>query len=164
MIVEKNGICLFDATLLDSLSQAALTNSRKRQNHNLHATPNDSVQRFFNAIEPGSYVVPHRHLAAGKEETLVMLRGHLGLVIFDAAGKPTQTHQLGPVGPNSGFHLGLGIWHSVVALSAGTIFFEVKTGPYQPLSETERATWAPAEGSMEAAAYLKHLCTLFDAA
>ncbi|MBS1209272.1 MAG: hypothetical protein H6R19_1670 [Proteobacteria bacterium] len=152
---------LFDTGLLDRLSAAARANPRLRQNHNLHAGPNDPVQRFFNAIEPGSYVIPHRHLAAGKDETLLMLRGRLGLILFDDAGHVSATHLLAPASNCMGFHLGLNVWHSVVALESGCVFFEIKTGPYRALSAEEQAPWAPAEGSPAAQAYERQLHTLF---
>lgn len=144
---------LFDQSLLDQLSSAARSNPRLRQNHNLHVSLSDPVQRFFNAIEPGSYVVPHRHLAADKAETLLMLRGRIGLILFDEQGQISVTHVLAPASACCGFHLPAKIWHSVVALEAGSVFFETKTGPYLPLTAAERAPWAPAEGTAEAATF-----------
>lgn len=154
---------LFDEHLLDQLSAAARANPRLRQNHNLHTSPADAVQRFFNAIEPGSYVMPHRHLAADKEETLLMLRGRLGLILFDESGAITSTHLLAPASACMGFHLSPGLWHSVVALATGTVFFETKAGPYQPLDAAECAAWAPPEGTPAAADYHATLRELFSA-
>jgi hypothetical protein len=34
------------------------------------------------------------------------------------------------------------------------VFLEAKAGPYLPFTEAERAPWAPAENSPEAAPYL----------
>lgn len=152
---------LFDQSLLDQLSSAARANPRLRQNHNLHTSPDDPVQRFFNAIEPGSYVVPHRHLAADKAETLLMLRGRIGLILFDEAGQITVTHVLAPASACCGFHLQPGCWHSVVALESGSVFFETKAGPYLPLTAAERAPWAPAESTAEAATYEADLHQVF---
>lgn len=156
-------IRLFDIGLLDALSEAARCNPRLRQNHNLHGSPDAPVQRFFNAVEPGSYVVPHRHLASGKEETLLMVRGRLGLILFREHGEIRETHLLGAAGTSCGFHLGLNIWHSVVALETGTIFFETKTGPYLPLAPEEQAPWAPTPGTPETIGWLKHMRNLFPA-
>lgn len=152
---------LFDQSLLDQLSRAARANPRLRQNHNLHTSPDDPVQRFFNAIEPGSYVIPHRHLAADKAETLLMLRGRIGLILFDEQGQITATHVLAPTSACSGFHLQPGCWHSVIALESGSVFFETKAGPYLPLTAAEHAPWAPAEGMAEAATYEAGLRELF---
>ncbi|MDP5240943.1 WbuC family cupin fold metalloprotein [Uliginosibacterium sp. 31-16] len=154
---------LFDEHLLDQLSAAARANPRLRQNHNLHTSPADAVQRFFNAIEPGSYVMPHCHLAPDKAETLLMLRGRLGLILFDEHGTILDTHTLAPASACTGFHLAPGRWHSVVALTTDTVFFETKAGPYQPLEAAERAVWAPAEGAPAAAGYHATLHKLFSA-
>ena len=37
-------------------------------------------------------------------------------------------------------------WHSVAALSADTVLFELKPGPYSPIDDKDFAEWAPAEG------------------
>lgn len=154
---------LFDQAFLDALSARARANPRLRQNHNLHPNFEAPAQRFFNAIEPGSYVLPHRHLAPGKAETLLMLRGRLGLLIFDETGEVTTSRLLSANSECIGTQIPPGVWHSVVALESGTIFFEVKDGPYLPISHEESALWAPAEGRADVANYLKHLHTHFPA-
>lgn len=160
-MIASPGTTLFNTELLDALSTAARSNPRLRQNHNLHDRFDAPVQRFFNAVEPGSYVPPHRHLASGKEETLLMVRGRLGLILFDAHGAITETHLLSPAGASCGFHLGLDVWHSVVALDPGTIFFETKTGPYLALSPEEYAPWAPAADTPESAVWLRRMQAIF---
>lgn len=152
---------LFDQTFLDALSTRARANPRQRQNHNLHPDFEAPAQRFFNAIEPGSYVLPHRHLAPGKEETLLMLRGRLGLVFFNDTGEITANRLLAANSDCIGAQIPLGCWHSVVALESGTVFFEVKDGPYLPVACEERAPWAPAESSPDVANYLQQLRACF---
>jgi len=53
-----------------------------------------------------------------------------------------------------------GLFHTVVSLESGTVFFESKAGPYLPLTDEEKGEWSPAEGKPEAAFYLKHLESL----
>jgi cupin fold WbuC family metalloprotein len=154
---------LFTPALLDSLAAQASQSPRLRQNLNFHRSPQSPAQRLFNAIEPGSYVVPHRHLQPERDETLVMLRGRLGLILFDDAGTITQTAALAPASNCIGFHLPPEQWHSVVALEPGCVFFEAKDGPYFALQDADRAAWAPAEMSPAAAAYQQQLRALFPA-
>jgi hypothetical protein len=52
-------------------------------------------------------------------------------------------------------------FHTVISLESGTVFFEAKAGPYQPLSEAEKAGWAPEENSPEASRYISGLTALF---
>ena len=67
--------------LLDALSARAKRSARLRANHNLHRFE-DNVQRMLNAIEPGSYVRPHRHMDPPKVEMFTLLRGCLALFFF----------------------------------------------------------------------------------
>jgi cupin fold WbuC family metalloprotein len=147
-----------DPTLLDAVSAEAKASPRRRKNRNFHSDDAEPGHRLLNAIEPDSYIMPHRHLDPNKGETMVVLRGALGLVIFDDSGKIIEATQLSD-GPASrmGVDIPSATWHSVFALTPDTVFLEAKAGPYQPLSPDEKAPWAPAEGTPQAAAYLDDL-------
>jgi cupin fold WbuC family metalloprotein len=142
-----------DVALLDRLSAAARSSPRGRRNHNFHASEADPCNRLLNAIEPGSYVQPHRHLDPAKDETIVVVRGRLGAVLFDEGGRVTHVALLGAASERIGIDVPHGTFHTLLALEPGTVFFEAKAGPYVPIGADERAVWAPAEGSPEAAAY-----------
>lgn len=157
-------IRIIDGALLDEVSAEAKASPRLRRNRNFHGTNEHPGHRLLNAVEPGSYVAPHRHLAADKDETMVVLRGRLGFVLFDDAGAVVQSLVLGPGEAALGVDIPAGTWHSVLGLESGTVFLEAKAGPYLPLTAEERAPWAPAEGDREAAAYYESLCRLFAAA
>lgn len=152
---------LIDRPLLDELVATATAAPRRRKNHNFHRSDFDVAHRLLNAIEPGSYVPPHRHLDPAKDETMLVVRGQLGVVCFDDAGRVTQTSLLVAGGEAIGVDIPHGVWHSVLACSAGTVFFEAKAGPWAPLAEAERAPWAPAENEEGAAAYQAALRALF---
>ena len=74
---------LIDQALLDSVSLEAGRNPRQRKNRNFHADDTAPAHRLLNAIEPGSYLMPHRHLDANKDETMIVLRGRMGVIFFD---------------------------------------------------------------------------------
>ena len=152
---------LIDESLLDAVAAAARTSPRLRRNHNFHHADADASHRLLNAIEPGSYVVPHRHLDPEKDETFVVLRGRFGLVLFDDDGAITHRVVLDTAGPTYGVTIPHGTFHSIVSLAAGSVFLEAKAGPYLPLTGQERAAWAPAEQETGAAAYLAGLEDLF---
>jgi cupin fold WbuC family metalloprotein len=151
-----------DRELLDSLTAAALAAPRRRKNHNLHQSDSAACHRLLNAIEPGSYIRPHRHLDPEKAESFVMVRGCLGVLTFDAEGVLTGSALLRAGGDRVLADVPSGVYHTAVALESGTIFFEAKAGPYLPLSDQEKAGFAPEEGSPEAAGYLERLAALFD--
>lgn len=163
--VGTASVTLIDEALLDAVSAEARSHPRLRRNRNFH--PDDSApgQRLLNAIEPGSYVMPHRHLDPHKDETMVVLRGRLGLVIFDERGAVLRAVCLSggekPDGDARGVDIPHGCWHTVLALECGTVFCEAKAGPYVPLADDERAPWAPAEGAPDVPAYLEKLRALF---
>jgi cupin fold WbuC family metalloprotein len=153
-------ITLIDSALLDEASAEARASPRGRKNRNFHRDDSQPGHRLLNAIEPGSYVAPHRHLDPNKDETMVVLRGALGLVVFDDAGRVVQKVKVGAGDTAIGVDIPHGTWHTVFALEPGTVFLEAKSGPYLALSAAERAPWAPAEGAPEAAAYLAGLSRL----
>lgn len=134
-----------DASILEDLSRAARVHPRGRRNLNFHTAETAACQRLLNAIEPGSYVAPHRHLDPAKDESIIVLRGRLGLLIFDEGGGVEEAGVLVP-GSTVLANIPHGTYHTVIGLEPGTVFFEAKAGPYQPLTAQERAAWAPQEG------------------
>lgn len=152
---------LIDVALLDEVSAEAVASPRQRKNRNLHPDNEFPAHRLLNAIEPGSYIAPHRHLDALKDETMVVLRGSFGLVIFDHAGVVVRAERIAAGGDVLGVDIPHGTWHSLVSLEPGSVFLEAKAGPYAPPSEAERAPWAPAEGDADVPAYYARLVALF---
>ena len=153
-------VVLIDRHLLDTVSAEACANVRRRKHHNFHAGDTALAHRLLNAIEPDSYVAPHRHLDAEKDETMIVLRGQLGIVIFADDGSVVETHRL-EVGGSCGITIPHGVFHAVLALQQGTVIFESKAGPYLPLTATEKAAWAPGEGEPGCETYARWLLTRF---
>ena len=149
--------------LIEEISRHARRNPRRREILVLHDGGGDPLQRMLNAIEPGSYIRPHRHLEPPKAEGLVLLRGSLGFVPFDATGRPDEdgfvhlSREAGVLGVD----YRAGLWHTFFALETGTVLYEVKPGPYEAASDKEFAPWAPEEGTPAGAAYLAGLERLF---
>ena len=152
---------IIDTQFLEHVSGLALESARKRKNFNFHAADNDSSHRLLNGIEPGSYVPPHCHSDPSKDETIIVLRGKLGAVFFDKYGAITHNVLLQAGGDALAVNVPHGVFHTLAALVPGTVFFEAKAGPYQPLTEAERANWAPPEGAPDAPAYQASIVALF---
>jgi len=157
-----NSIRIIDQHLLDDLSKQAAASRRLRKNLNFHESDEDACHRLLNAMEPGTYIQPHHHAAEGKDETVTILRGKLGLIEFDDSGRVTGTVRLEPGGENVAVHIPRGTIHAWVALEPGSIFIEAKAGPYRPFTPEERAAWAPAEGDPGATDYMNTLVELFN--
>lgn len=152
---------IFDARYLDILIDKAKGNPRLRQHCNIHQSHQDICQRLFNAIEPESYIRPHRHATDPKDELLIAIRGAMALVTFDDQGAVTAVFRFGT--ERHGCDMAVGaevpgnIWHTVVALEPGSVLLEVKAGPFDPKRPKDFALWAPEEGSVAAQKYLNGL-------
>ena len=156
-----NTFQIIDRDFLERISIQAKVSPRRRKNHNFHASESDTCNRLLNAIEPDSYIQPHCHHEAAKDETLVAVRGRLGVIFFDERGAVTATAVLAPADESVGVNIPHGMYHTLVALEPGSVFFEAKAGPYAPLTSQEKAPWAPAEGEPRVSSYLADLKRLF---
>jgi cupin fold WbuC family metalloprotein len=132
--------------VLDELTARAAGLPRKRANYNLHERLDDPVQRLLNAIEPGTYIRPHRHGEPPTWEVFLLVRGSAVFLIFDDEGGVTERIELSSSGPVHGIEIAPNTWHTISSLEKGTVFFEVKKGPYVPPQTGNLASWAPAEG------------------
>lgn len=153
---------IFDAHYFDDLTAQANVNPRLRQHRNIHQSYQDICQRLFNAIEPGSYIRPHRHAAEPRDELLIAIRGSMALVMFDDGGVVTKILRFGSdnkYGSDwaAGAEVASTSWHTVIALEPGCVLLEVKAGPFDPNQPKVLAPWAPEEGSDAAGDYLSRL-------
>ena len=125
---------------LDALSAQAQGSPRRRANLNLHPRLDDPIQRLAIAMEPDTYVRPHRHPHTW--ELLYPLRGRFVVLHFDEAGTVTRRSVLGEDALT--LETPAGGWHAVLSLDVGGVIFEVKHGPYQPILDADYAPWSPA--------------------
>ena len=155
-----------DQRLLDHVSAAAQSSQRLRSNHNLHRHE-EPVQRFLNALQPGTYVRPHRHRrpepGAGFE-CFVVLQGSIGLLVLDDRGAVLHRQRLEASGPVRGIELADDQFHTLVALSADAVLLELKQGPYQPTDDKDFLAAFPLEGSPDAQRQERLWRELFEAA
>lgn len=144
-----------------ALSKEARSAPRRRKNFNLHTDDSALCHRLLNAVEPESYIPPHRHLSLHKAETIIVLAGRIGVLCFDETGLVTMSRILAPNSGTLGVDIPAGVIHSVVALEPGSVFFESKAGPYFPLMPEEKVSWAPIEDTVEAHDYLNKMRSCF---
>ncbi|MFH2132095.1 MAG: WbuC family cupin fold metalloprotein [bacterium] len=147
---------IIDNQLLDSVGRKASESDRKRANFNFHQLP-DPAQRFLNAIEPDSYIRPHRHIDPLKDEAFLVLKGRGAVIIFSDRGEIEEMIELDISKGRWGVDIPGGIYHTIVSLASGTIFYEVKPGPYDPSSDKGFAVWAPHEQTEDSVLYLQWL-------
>lgn len=147
---------------LDETIAESRTAARRRIIRPYHRSDDDGLHRMFNAIQPGSYARPHRHLEPPKAEAWIVLSGKLLFVAFYEDGAVDQSIVLEAGGERFGVDLVPGRYHTIAALVPDTVIYEVKSGPYTRATDKEFAPWAPAEGSPEVEAYLAGLIALAD--
>ena len=136
---------------------ASRSSPRRRVTLPLHPRNDDNLHRMFNAVQPGTYIRPHRHLSPPKAESIVLLRGSIHFVVFEDDGR-VWSHVVLAAGSGSfGIDIKPGICHTFLALQPDTVLFEVKPGPYDENTDKDFASWAPAEGSEQAAEFLAAL-------
>lgn len=144
---------IIDQKFLDSLSAHAKANPRLRQSYDLRTTPDDNSQRMLNALEPGTIMPIHRH--RNTSETMVMVRGKLIERFYDDNGKITDEFMMAPLVAEQGrstnisnssnnsepsismVQIETGQWHSLEVLEEGTVIFEAKDGPYEPIKSED---------------------------
>ena len=124
---------VIDSHILDELSVQAKANPRLRVNMDLRNSPEDKSQRMLNALEPGTDMPIHRH--RGSSEVVICLRGHFEEYFYDENGELTETIDVRPGGVV--LNVPIGQWHSLKCLESGTVLFEAKDGPYEPLAEDD---------------------------
>jgi cupin fold WbuC family metalloprotein len=147
--------------LLGQVTAEALQSPRLRKNYNMHPSDESRCHRLLNAIEPASYLRPHRHLDPEKDEAFILMSGKLGIITFADDGTVTETVLLSLADGNLAADIPHGVYHTALSLETGTLFYEAKAGPYRPLAEDEKAAWSPEDGDPAAQKYLEQLRGLF---
>ena len=135
---------LIDKALVAQLHQTATATPRLRTHHNLHPTHEDPIQRMCMAMEPRTYVRPHRH--PEKWELLLIVSGDMRVLHFDDAGRVRSVTRLTVGGETAGLETPANTWHGIATLAPATVVFECKHGPFIPTAERDFVAWAPPEG------------------
>lgn len=117
--------------LLDEVQRKAEDSPRRRMNFNLHDNLDAKAQRLINVLLPGTILPIHRHRHTA--ETYVLLRGKMVVVFYNDMGAQIERHLLDPTNGNYGVHIPAGQWHTIEVIVPSAIF-EVKDGPYTPIS------------------------------
>ena len=126
---------IIDKKILDELTAKAKENPRLRCNLDMRNSADDQSQRMLNALEPGTVMPIHRHLASS--ETVIIIRGRIRWLFYDEQGRITESTELWSDGDVRMLNVEKGRWHSLECLESGSVLFEAKDGPYHPLEEDE---------------------------
>ena len=142
---------------LDITSAKAKKAERKRMNFNFHPSLDDPLNRMLNAMEPGTYIQPHKHEDPDRFEIFLALRGRFVAIIFDEQGNITDHSILDNREGKYGVEIPEKVFHTFLSLEPGSVAYEIKEGPYMPDTAKNFAPWAPAEGSPKVESYIENL-------
>jgi len=151
----------------EALIEQAIAHSRQSPRGRMiapfHKTEDDPLHRMLNAVQPHTYIRPHRHSDPPKAEAWVVLRGAVAFFRFADDGAIVECARIGANDPVRGVDLMPGAYHGLIALEPDTVLYEVKTGPYAAISDKAFAPFAPAEGTPDAERYRLTLLDAFEA-
>jgi cupin fold WbuC family metalloprotein len=150
-------LALISNELIDRAVAHSRQSPRRRMIQPLHRSADEAMHRMLNAVQPGSYIRPHRHLDPPKAEAWIVLRGAAAFFAFEDDGRIRECRRLEAGGEAVGVDLAPGIFHTFAALAPDTVIYEVKTGPYSEKTDKSFAPWAPEEGAPDASRYLDGL-------
>lgn len=142
-----------DNHFISETSEKAKQSERRRMNYNFHKEDAATLQRMLNAMEPDTYIQPHKHENPDKVEAFFVLKGRILLVEFDEKGAIIDHIILDPKVGNYGGEIPPRTWHTLISLEEGSVAYEVKDGPYDHSVDKNFAAWAPAEGDDDCQEY-----------
>ena len=144
-----------DQPMIDKLTDDARSSARKRKNLNFHPVASDPLHRMLHAMEPQTYVQPHKHENPDKREAFIILKGKVAAVQYTDTGEVDDYIILDSTSGDYGVEIAPGYWHNLIALESGSVVYEVKDGPWDPADDKFFASWAPKEGDAGCQAYNK---------
>lgn len=98
---------------------------------------------MLNAIQPESYLPPHKHLV--KTEGFIVLRGRLLIIEYDEKGNVKESVIIGTKDKDKGVEISLDTWHNIISLEKDSVVYEILDGPYTQEEHKRFPNWAPRE-------------------
>ena len=129
-----------DSTLFDSILSDAIISVRKRMHFDLRTQAfeeqnEDLSQRMLNVLLPETVIPIHRHNETS--ETVIVCRGKVREEFYDSKGVKIEEFSLEAGGECPGVQVPKGVYHTCVCLEPGSVIFEAKDKPYDPVGTEE---------------------------
>ncbi len=145
---------------LDNLLIEAKKLPRKRTILRLHEH-HEPVQRMVNAIQPGSYLPPHKHENPDKLELFTVLIGQVSIIQFNDLGEIVEVQTMSENSPTRMVEIAPRLYHTVIAHEPSALL-EIIEGPYDVETHKKVASWAPREENPRARDYVLYLASIVD--
>lgn len=161
-LLTSSRLLIFNMKILDDnkiaeLLEASCRSPRRRVHHLFHDGEDAPIHKLYIAMQPDSYIQPHRHVGANRWEMLTIIKGAGYFYTFNDKGEILSKHLLSTDGPNYSIEVNAGVWHVFVSIRENTVIQEVKSGPYMKPEPGDFAAWAPAEGEPGVFQFLEEL-------
>ena len=138
-----------DNILFDKLMLEAQSSPRRRMNYDLRTQAKipglagedvadgwaDMSQRMLNVLMTDTVIPIHRHTETS--ETVIVCRGKVREEFYDAEGNKTAEFVMEAGGECPGIQVPMGQYHTLVCLEDGSVIFEAKDRPYDPVGTEE---------------------------
>lgn len=147
----------FDEQLFDQLIKESRISKRKRAHHIFKNDPDDQLQGIYVAMQPGTYVQPHKHESPDKREIFIAFKGRFLFLEFDEKGEITDHFVLDPKTNTHSAEINSKIYHTLICLESDSVGLDLKTGPFHPINDKDFAEWAPKEGDERCEDYLNDI-------
>jgi cupin fold WbuC family metalloprotein len=138
---------------LDTLKAAVKASAKRRARINTHPDGEDALHEMIIAIDPNSYIRPHKH--PGKSEAFHIIEGEVDIVVFKDDGEIDRIVPLGAPGSGRPFYYRMSrpFFHTLIIRSDVLVVHEITNGPFRPQG-TIFADFAPDDSdTQEAEAY-----------
>ncbi len=147
----------FDEQLFDHLIIESRISKRKRAHHIFKNDSEDHLQSIYVAMQPGTYIQPHKHESPDKREIFIAFKGRFLFLEFDEKGEITDHFVLDPKTNTHSAEINSKIYHSLICLKPDSVGLDLKTGPFHPINDKDFAEWAPKEGDERCEEYLNDI-------
>lgn len=129
-----------DDVLFDAVLDLAQKSPRKRMHYDLRTQSTeegwtDMSQRMINVLMPETVIPIHRHVETS--ETVIVCRGSVREEFYDDKGQKIDEVVLVAGGECPGLQVPKGMYHTCVCLEPGSVIFEAKDRPYDPMATEE---------------------------
>ena len=130
-----------DSELFDKVLVQAKESPRQRMHYDLRTQAmsdeswTDMSQRMLNVLMPDTVIPIHRHNETS--ETVIVCRGKVREEFYDSKGEKIAEFILEAGGECPGVQVPKGVYHTCVCLEPGSVIFEAKDRPYDPVGTEE---------------------------
>lgn len=126
--MTQHELRILSRDFLSTFTDAAQRSPRLRKQRNLHDVE-EPIIRVIRAMQPRTYMQPHRHLGEAPFRLFVLLQGSVGALYFADSGHIDATVLLSAASGNYGIEVPGDQFFTLVCLDPDSVLLEIREGP-----------------------------------